>query len=83
MHGDVVGLIAFDFVLWIVWAGMMGIPLVIYVFRMNSDNSTGDASGLGIPGDMISNFETLFRFHHLSLADSGEGERSFRREAER
>jgi hypothetical protein len=63
MHGDVVGLIAFDFVLWIVWASMAGIPLVICVLRMDPDNPTADTSGIGIPCVMIPDFEPVFQFH--------------------
>ena len=63
MHSDMFGSITLDLVLRIVCAGVMGIPLVVHVFRMNPDNPAADPSGLEIAGDMISDFESFFRFH--------------------
>ncbi|HKE27403.1 MAG TPA: hypothetical protein VKB88_33840 [Bryobacteraceae bacterium] len=62
MHGDMVSFIALYLVLWIALAGVMGIALIIYVFRMNPDNPAADTPGLGIPGDMIADFEAFFHF---------------------
>ena len=64
MHGDMVRFIAFDLVLWLVLAGMVRVPLVIHVRRMDLDNPAADVSGLGIPGDVIADFEV---FSHLIL----------------
>ena len=63
MHGDVVRSIALDFVLRIVWAGMMRIAFVIHVVGMNPDNPAADMSGFGIPCNMVSDFKLLFQFH--------------------
>jgi hypothetical protein len=46
MHGDMVRFIALDLVLWLVLAGVMGVPLVIHVLRMDLDNPAADLSGL-------------------------------------
>lgn len=59
MHGDMVGFIAFDFILRLIWSGVMRVSFVIYVLGMDLDNFPADMSGLGIPGDVIADFETF------------------------
>ena len=61
---------AFDFVLWVIFAGMMCIPLVIHVFCMDPDDPAAHTSGLGIPGNMIADFEVFFHLIHV-MTDVG------------
>jgi len=64
MQGDVNGLVAFDFVLRLVLGGVMRVALVIRVLRMDLDNPAADMPGLGIPGDVVADFESLFHLIH-------------------
>jgi hypothetical protein len=59
MHGNVVRLIAFDFVLRLVLGGMMRVALVIDILRMDLDDPAADVSRLGIPGHAIADFEAF------------------------
>jgi hypothetical protein len=59
--------IAFYFVLRLVLAGVMRVPLVIDVLRMDLDNPAADMPGLGIPGDVVADFESL---SHLILPNA-------------
>src|SRR5579864_8539399 len=58
MHGNVIGLIAVDFVLWVIGAGMVVIALVVDVSRMHADDVTRNAAGLRIPAHAIAYFES-------------------------
>jgi hypothetical protein len=65
MHGDMVCLIAFDFILRLVFTGMMRMSLMVRVVRMNSDNPAADMPSFRIPGNVIANFETFSHPIHL------------------
>lgn len=65
MHGDVVGLVAFYFILRLILARVVGVPFVIYVLDMNLDYAATDMPGFGIPGDVIADFKP---FGHLLVA---------------
>lgn len=62
MDSNVIGLVAFDLVLRIVFAGMMRIAFVIKIPRMDLDDLPADMPGFGIPGDVIADFERVFHF---------------------
>jgi len=64
VHRNMVGLIAFDFVLRIVHGGVMRVSLVIDVSCMYLDDLARDVPGLGVPGYVIADFE--FMGHGLS-----------------
>ena len=68
MHGDMLGFIAFDFILRLVRTGVMRVPLVIHVSRMDPDDPAADMPGLGIPRDVITGFEA---FSHVILTRNG------------
>jgi hypothetical protein len=57
MQSDVISLIAFDFILRIVFARMVDIPLVGNVLGVNFHDPAANASGLGIPGYMRADLE--------------------------
>ena len=65
MHGDMVSFITFDFILRFIWIGVMHVTFVIQILGMNLDNPPTDMSGLGIPGDVIADFETFRHYHSL------------------
>ena len=67
MYGDMVGFIALDFILRLIGIGVMRVSLVVDVFCMHLDDPAADASGLGIPGDVVADFET---FRHFILLDA-------------
>lgn len=67
MHRDVVRFIAFDLVLRLVVTGVMGVSLVVDILCVDLDNPATDMSGLGIPGDVIADFEA---FSHLFLPNA-------------
>ena len=62
MHGDVVRFVAFDFILRILWAGVMCVAFIINGFGVDLDNPAADPTGFGIPSDVIADFEL---FSHL------------------
>jgi hypothetical protein len=66
VHGDVIRFIAFDFILGFILTGVMRVPLVIDTLYMDLDNLATDISGLGIPANLIANFEAFS--HLVSLA---------------
>ncbi len=59
MHGDVVGFVALDFVLRLIFARMMGVALTIDISHMHFDNLAGDMPSLGIPGDVVTGFKIV------------------------
>jgi hypothetical protein len=67
MHSDMIRLVAFDFILRLIFSGMMSVALVIRILRMDPDNPATDVTGLGIPSDVITLFEM---FSHLILANA-------------
>ena len=64
MHGDMVRLVALDFILRLILGGVTRVALVVRIPRMDLDNPARDVPGLGIPGDVIAPFEA---FCHLAL----------------
>jgi hypothetical protein len=72
MHGDMLRLIAFNFVLWLIFGGMMDVPLVIHILRMDPDDPAADPPGLGIPAHVIAAFESFpMSFLQRGLAQDG------------
>jgi hypothetical protein len=67
MHRNVVGLLAFDFVLRLVLGGVVGVALVIGIAGMDLDDLAPDASGLGIPGHAIADFKLLAHLYSNEL----------------
>jgi hypothetical protein len=57
MRGNVIGFIAFDFVLRLVFRGVMHMAFVVEVFGVNGDDRARNPARLGVPGYVISNFE--------------------------
>ena len=49
MHSDMICLVALDFILWIVLAGMVDVPFVINIVSMNLDDRPTHLPGFGIP----------------------------------
>ena len=56
VHRDVVGLIALYFVLGLVLASAMHMPLIINILCVNLDDLATDAAGLRIPAYVIADF---------------------------
>jgi hypothetical protein len=71
MHGDVIGLVAFDLVLRIILARMMDVTLVAHVARMYSHDPTADSASLRVPTYVITDFESLR--HKLMLLSNHSG----------
>jgi hypothetical protein len=75
VKGDVIGLIALNFVLGYVLAGVMSITFVIQIFGVHFYNLAADPASLRVPDYAITDLESLF---HRSLAvqfrDKPEGE---------
>src|SRR6266446_1714919 len=63
VQGDVVGLVAFDFVLGFVLARVVDVSFVIHVLRMHLGDSPADPPGLRVPADTVMQLES---FCHLS-----------------
>ena len=61
MHRDMVCLIAFDFILRLIRVGVMCVSFVVDVLCMDLNNPAADTSGLGIPGDVVADFETFLQ----------------------
>jgi hypothetical protein len=59
VQGDVIRLIALDFVLRILLARMVDVSFIIHILRMHFHNPAADVPGLGVPGHVIANFETI------------------------
>ena len=55
---EVVGLVALDFILWVVFLLAMHMALVVEVPGVNGDDRSRDPAGLGIPADMIADLES-------------------------
>lgn len=62
MHGDMIGLIALDFILRLLGTGVTGVSFVVDVPSMHLDNPAADVSGLGIPADVVADFEAFRHF---------------------
>src|SRR6266566_4406115 len=57
MHGDVVGLVTLDFILWLILACVVRVPFVINIFGVHLDDRPGDVSSLRVPGHVIADLE--------------------------
>jgi hypothetical protein len=64
MGGDVIGLIAFDFVLGIIFRCVMDMTLVIEVSGMDGDDRPGYPTSLGIPAHVFADLEP---FSHIVI----------------
>src|ERR1043166_7674177 len=53
MHGNVVGLVTLNFILWLILARVVDVPFVINVCGVHLDDRPADVSGLGVPGYTI------------------------------
>ena len=61
MHRDMVGLIAGDLILRLVFAGTLHVPFVIHVLDVDPDDLAADVPCFRIPGHVIANFESVFQ----------------------
>jgi len=59
VHGDVIGHIAFDFILRFVGAGVVRVGFEHHIPRMHLDDVTPDAAGLGVPAYVVADFVSL------------------------
>jgi hypothetical protein len=59
VQGDVIGLIAFNFVLGIVFAGVMSIPFVIEIFGVHFHNLATDPASLRVPDYALADLESF------------------------
>jgi len=59
VEGDMVGLVALDFVLWSVCARMVGVALDLELASMHADDRAVDTPSLGIPAHAIMDLEGL------------------------
>ena len=62
MQCDVIGLVAFDLVLWIVLARMMDIAFVVQVARVHPHDTAAYSASFGIPSYVIADFECLCQY---------------------
>jgi hypothetical protein len=69
MHGDMIGFVAFDFILRLILAGVAGMASVIGIADMDLDDPATDMSSLGIPGNVIADLEV---FAHSGLPRQGQ-----------
>src|SRR5437667_11928698 len=83
VQGDVLGLVALDFILWLSLTRVVGVPFVINVFRVHLDDCPADVPSLRVPGYVIAHLELSLHDgpprigrHQPSLeSDSGRGTR--------
>lgn len=61
MHCDVVSLVALDFILWIIRAGVVRIVLLIDISCMHLNDLAVDIPSFRVPGHVIADFE--FSWH--------------------
>jgi hypothetical protein len=59
MGRDMIGFVAFDLVLGIVFRGTMRMTFVVEVPGVNGDDGPGHPTGLGIPAYMVADLESL------------------------
>jgi hypothetical protein len=57
-----IGRIAHDFILGIIFGRMMSVALVVEIPGMKCNNRPANAAGLGIPSDMIADLESDAHF---------------------
>src|SRR6266566_3154596 len=61
VQGNVIGLVAFDFVLGFVLAGVVDVSFVVHVLCMHLDDSPADPPSLGIPAYTVTHLESSRR----------------------
>jgi hypothetical protein len=59
VQGDVIGLVALDFILWLVRSGTVNVTFVIDGPSMHFDDFSGHPPGFRIPAHVIANLERL------------------------
>jgi hypothetical protein len=59
MHRDVVSLVAFVLILWLIQACVARVSFVLKVFGMNFNNLATDMPGFRVPGHVIADFELI------------------------
>jgi hypothetical protein len=79
VQGNVLGLVALDFILGIVLTRVMDISFVVYVFGVHAYDSATDPTGFGFPTDVITDLECPR--HGLSSHIDGNSDRIARRES--
>jgi hypothetical protein len=67
MGCDMIGLVALDFVLRIVFRGVMHMTLVVEVSDVDRDNGARHPAGFGIPAYVITNLEPPRHFMDSSF----------------
>jgi hypothetical protein len=67
MGSDMIGLVAFDFVLGTVFRSAMRVALVVKICGMDGDDDPRHSARLGIPAHMIANLESLSHVVRSSL----------------
>ena len=55
-----VDLVALDLVVWLILAGAVHMSLLVTIPRVHLHDPAADASGFGVPGHVIADFESLF-----------------------
>src|SRR6516225_9820172 len=60
VQSDVIGLIALNFILGVVLAGVMSIALIVQIFGVHFHNLAGDPASLRVPDYAIADLESLF-----------------------
>jgi hypothetical protein len=65
---DMIGPVAFDFVLRALLRCVMRVALVIEVSRMNSDDGSGHLARFGMPSDVIADPEPLSHVANFSFS---------------
>jgi hypothetical protein len=59
VQSDMSGFIAFDFVLRLIFAGVMNVAFVIHVLAVHAHDLAADPAGFRIPAHAIADFESL------------------------
>ena len=66
VHGDVVGLVTSDRILWIAFGAVTHVAFEFHILRVLFDDHAFNVSGFGIPSDVVSNGELLRHTNFLS-----------------
>jgi len=62
MQGDMLSLVALDFILRVVMTSVVGMAFVVHVPGMDFDNLSADVSRFGIPPNMVTDLEAMSHF---------------------
>lgn len=65
MGSDMIGLVAFDFVLRVVLGSVVCIALIVKIPGVDFDDFSGNMAGFGVPGDVVAYYE--FLIHGLRI----------------